>query len=1422
MAAIWARVLRVPSVAPDDDFFDLGGHSLLAVRLAAEMGELAGGRFPVVTIFRAPTLDATVAALREMISHAAPEAALAEEAPAEAIPHRQGDGAARPLSFAQQRLWFLDQLEPGTASYNVPVALRLVGPLRVDALRGAIDTVVARHEALRTSFVVSDGGPAQVVNEPAALDLPVTDLARLAGPDRESALARLLAEEAHRPFDLARDLLVRPSLYSLGPEEHVLLLMMHHIGADAWSLGVLYRELGTAYAALAGGAAPALPPLTTQYADFAAWQRDWLRGTRLEQHVTYWKEALAGAPAMLDLPTDHPRREERTWRGARVSARVSPEVAERLQGLGRRQGATLFMVLAAAFQAVLCRHSGQDDIVVGVPIAGRDRLDTQGLIGLFLNAFCLRTDLSGNPTFLDLVDRVRAAAVSAYAHQSLPFEKLVEELAPDRTLGRSPLFQVLFNLMEVEDNVLVLPGLAVSPVPIEFETLKYDLALSVSRRDGGLSAGLRYSSDLFTAATAERMLGHWMTLLEAVAAAPERRLLDLPLLGPAESRARAAQVARARPRLERSGFPRAALERSVGARFEEQARRHASRIAVRGRRHAWTYGELDRRANRLAHALVARGAAGGRVALLLGHDAPMMAGILGVLKAGCAYVPLDPFYPRERLVAVVADAQASTLVTESRHAPLAGELAPGGVEILDVDDPGPAARDDDPGVVVSPDALAYLLYTSGSTGRPKGVMQTHRNLLHHIRVYTDNLGLTPDDRLTLFASYAFDAALMDIFGALLNGARLCPWSVREDGLVGAPAWLRDEEITVFHSTPTLYRHFVASLGDGDGFPSVRSVVMGGEEVLRTDVAAFARHFAPGAVFVNGLGPTESTLALQCFLDRDSELPAGRVPVGDPVEDTEVVLLDEEGRAAASGEITIASPHVALGYWRQPEQTAQAFRPDPTDPARRVYHTGDLGRLRADGTLEFLGRKDFQVKIRGFRIEPGEIEAQLRSERTLREAVVVPRAERPGEQRLVAYVVPMPGAVVTAADLRGALQERLPDYMVPATFVTLDALPLTPTGKIDRLALPAPPPVDGARDQGDGVPQDGLERDLAEIWAKVLGVSSVGRHDNFFELGGHSLLALRLFADIERLTGRSLPLATVFRAPTIAELAARLRAEVVEHTTSLVPLQPRGALPPLYCVHQHTGHLFCYRHLVAHLGPEQPAFGLAPPGLDGMETPIDRIEHLAAHYLGAIRARQARGPYHLLGYCFGGIVAFEMAHQLLAQGEDVALLAMIETAWRPPLTRAQRWALRTRRRFGYELDLVRRRRPLERPPFAAFRLGSLLLEVATRGLSRRVEPESPDEETTFVDAAIERVAKAHTAARQRYRPSVYPGRIVLFRSANLPARHFGDPCYGWDGLAKDGIEVEEIVSSTPTLVDEPTIQSVAARLGAHLAAARTSP
>ena len=346
--------------------------------------------------------------------------------------------------------------------------------------------------------------------------------------------------------------------------------------------------------------------------------------------------------------------------------------------------------------------------------------------------------------------------------------------------------------------------------------------------------------------------------------------------------------------------------------------------------------------------------------------------------------------------------------------------------------------------------------------------------------------------------------------------------------------------------------------------------------------------------------------------------------------------------------------------------------------------------------------------------------------------------------------------------------------------------------------------------------------MAEIWAKVLGVSSVGRHDNFFELGGHSLLALRLFADIERLTGRSLPLATVFRAPTIAELAARLRAEVVEHTTSLVPLQPRGVLPPLYCVHQHTGHLFCYRHLVAHLGPEQPAFGLAPPGLDGMETPIDRIEHLAAHYLGAIRARQARGPYHLLGYCFGGIVAFEMAHQLLAQGEEVALLAMIETAWRPPLTRAQRWALRTRRRLGYELDLVRRRRPLERPPFAAFRLGSLLLEVATRGLSRRVEPESPDEETTFVDAAIEQVAKAHTAARQRYRPSVYPGRIVLFRSANLPARHFGDPCYGWDGLAKDGIEVEEIVSSTPTLVDEPTIQSVAARLGAHLAAARTSP
>lgn len=1068
------------------------------------------------------------------------EAMLREEglefSPGRVIPRRK-EAEVAPLSFAQQRLWFLDCLEPGSPAYNIPRAIRMRGALDVAALERSLGEIVGRHESLRTTIATVDGHPVQRIAPVGRWSLRLPDLNGFSESEREAEVRRVAEEEVRRPFDLGRGPLFRANLLRIAPTDHLLLVTMHNIVSDGWSMGVFRREFRDLYAAYSAGRESTLGELPVQYGDFAAWQRAWLSGNVLERQLSYWREQLAGLP-VLELPTDRPRPPAQSFRGARHRWTLSSGLTEALKRLGHQQGCTLFMTLLAAFNTLLHRYSGQDDIVVGSPIAGRNHPDTEGLIGFFLNTLVLRTKLSGNPTFRELLDRVREVALGAYAHQDLPFEKLVEELQPERTRSHNPLFQVLLVLQNAPTPPAELRGLTLSPFEIDRGTARFDLTVNLGETPEGLSGFVEYCTDLFESVTVRRMLGHFRTLLEGIVADPDQRLSQLRLLTEEERRQWPGPSSRVRPAKSFAEFPREQIEQSIPERFDQQVSRHSSRIAVKTRGEEWTYERLSREADRVARAILkTRGRAPERVALLLEQDAPMVAAILGSLKARKTYVPLDVSYPVDRLSFMLRDSEVAAILTNDRNLSLANLLAGGRCSVVNLDRAGlpeaPVSQER-----IEPDDVAYILYTSGSTGRPKGVVQNHRNVLHFMRVYTNQLHIAADDRLTLLATYSFDAAVMDIFGALLNGAALCPWNIKEEGLSGLADWLLAEGITIFHAVPTVYRAFVGALDGRVAFPKVRLVVLGGEEVYRADADLYKRHFSDSCLFVNGLGPTESTVSLQFFLDRHTEISRSSVPVGRPVEDTEIVLLDGEGSPTElCGEIGIRSPYLALGYWRLPDQTSQSFLPDPEGGERRIFRTGDVGRLLPDGSIQFLGRKDSLIKIRGYRIEPGEIESALAQQPSVAESVVVAREDVPGDKRLVAYVVGkqgMPGS----RDLRGFLKEKLPDYMVPSAFVTLEALPWTPNGKVDRKALPAPegrPELEKAY----VAPRTPTEEVLAGIWAQVLGLDRVGVHYNFFELGGHSLLAMLVFARLQKAFPVPLPLRALFEKPTVAELSAAI-------------------------------------------------------------------------------------------------------------------------------------------------------------------------------------------------------------------------------------------------------------------------------------------
>jgi amino acid adenylation domain-containing protein len=1151
LAGIWAEVLGRDAVGAAEDFFALGGHSLLAMRVLLRVERSFGVDLPVRTIFEAPT----VAALARRVEAARQGGEVRDRMPLR--PAERGSEAA--LSFAQQRLWFVDQMEGAGAAYIVPREMRLHGRLDVMALRRALQEIVRRHEALRTVFRAREPEPVQVVLPPAPLDLPLHDLSGLPADDRDDALRVLVRDEVRRPFDLVAGPLFRAMLARLDGDEHALLWNMHHIVGDGWSLDVFHRELGALYDAFARGEPSPLAELPVQYADYALWQRAWLRGEVLERQLAWWKAHLAGAPTLLELPTDRPRSAVRTWRGARQPFNLDDGLRRRLEAVARGEGATLFMVLLAAWQVLLGKYAGTDDVVVGSPIAGRTRAETEGLIGFFVNTLALRADLSGDPRFGELVGRVREVTLGAYEHQELPFAKLVEELEVERSLGHSPLVQVMFALHNGPAEGLRLAGVETQAREVVLETAKFDLTLSLEAQQEGLEGRIAYSTELFDAATITRLGKHYRTLLEEIAANPGRRLSELSLLGEAERR----QVL---VDWNAAGAPPLPPDRCVHEHFEAQARLHPHAPAV-----SWTGGELtcaelDRRANRLAHALRARGVGPeARVGILLERGPELVVALLATLKAGGAYVPLDPAYPAERLRFMAADAGVELILTQTafwtRHADLAAQSPR--VLLLDEERADIERHPDDgaPASGVGPEHLAYVIYTSGSTGTPKGSMVPHRSIPGYLDRYADLPDDTPE-RWLQYSALAWDALTLELWSPLLRGGCCVLYPAGETG-VGVDTLgraIREGEVTSLWMTAALFNLVVDTAPET--LAPLRLLLVGGEQLSVPHVRR-AREMLPQLRLVNGYGPSECTVFSTIHpIERGRELAdVSSVPIGRPVGDRRCYVLDASLQpvpVGIPGELYVGGPAVARGYLGRPALTAERFVPDPFsgEIGVRLYRTGDRVRWLASGELEFLGRIDQQVKIRGFRIEPGEVEAALLALPDVAEAVVEVR-EDTGEKRLVGYVVPADAdapEVRMKEALREALLARLPEYMVPAAFVMLDALPLTSHGKVDRRALPAP--EWGGAGEGRLAPRTPVEELLAGIWAEVLGREAVGVEEDFFALGGHSLLAMRVLLRVERSFGVDLPVRAIFEAPTVAALARRIEAaRQGGEARERVPLRP---------------------------------------------------------------------------------------------------------------------------------------------------------------------------------------------------------------------------------------------------------------------------
>jgi amino acid adenylation domain-containing protein len=1352
----------------------------------------------------------------------------ASAVPRPAIETQSRDTNTFPLSFGQQRLWFVQGLAPDSYVYNIPHSLRFKGKLNVSAFEAALNEIVRRHEILRTTFIVREAQPIQVISAPQSFTLTVYDLSGLEPEVREAEALSVATSEARYVFDLENGPLFRTRLLRLADDDFVFLVCMHHIICDGWSLGVFYRELAALYTAFSQDQLSPLAELPLQYADFACWQRDTLQGEVLEQQLGYWRDQLNQSLAPLELPTDRPRPSVQTFVGATESKVLPKYMTRALEEISRQAGTTMFMTMLAAFQTQLYLYTNRRDIVVGTATASRTRVEIEELMGFFTNTLVMRTDFSGNPSFQEVLAQVRENSLGAMAHQDLPFEKIVEELEPKHDLSYSPLFQVGF-LYEAQSQPFTLPGLRVEAFDVDEGAAKWDLSLALTDNSQGISAYLEYNTDLFDAATIQRMLGHFEQLLEQIIKNPEVKLSELCLLTEAEWNRLVVQY-----NATRQEFPYEVCFHNL---FEQQVERSPDALALCCGSEELSYAQLNAKANQLAHQLIAAGVGPEkRVALCLERSPMMVIALLAVNKAGGAYVPLNEHWPPNRIQFILDDAEVCAVLTqESLH-----HLMPGDAKfpIWSLDTEWPAISNNSvetPPPRAHHDNLIYVYYTSGSTGIPKGVTMSHRSLVNYATLIPESYNLRPGGRTLVHSPFSFDLTLTGLLPPLMVGAAVelvNPGNELEG--VGVPLSSSGQRYSLIKITPSHLQVLSNWLGERGKCGNVDALIIGGEacpgEVLR-----YWQEQEQPTRMIDEYGPTETVVGCSIFEVPRSERYTAIVPIGRPISNMQMYVLDEAMRvlpAGVIGEIYIGGEGVARGYLGMPGLTAERFVPDPfgTQPGKRLYRSGDVGRMQVNGEMEYLGRTDEQVKIRGFRIELGEIESVLRQHEAVKESSVVVQGTG-GDKRLVGYVVLSETIAeelkeATREDIREYLKRELPEYMVPVDVMVLDRMPLTSNGKVDRKALPLPAQMQLGSSGSYVPPANEFEKELVKFWEELLNVRPIGVTDNFFQRGGHSLLVVRLLAQVEQIYRREITISSFFRRPTIRDLIEMVDQGDVAEVEALVCLQRGAWRSPFFVVHALGGDVGYFSTLAGYMGDDQPFYGLQGTYPADLKEFIS-IEDIARNYVEEIVAVHP-GPYHLGGYSFGSPVAFEMATQLKRQGKEVGVLALLEGG-SPYNIKHVDADVRLMTIAGLARDIARMSNVKFDLPHSLVKelMKTMSLDEGIEFIVQKLRKDNLLSERIgipwmrrFIHGSMLRMESI-----KQYSPEPYDGVITLFRAElNEPETvkawsELGvdllSPPLGWDRLSTKPLAIENVPGYHVTMVEEPHARVVGAKLRAAI-------
>ncbi|MFI5343201.1 MAG: amino acid adenylation domain-containing protein [Chlamydiales bacterium] len=1257
LAEIWQHILHLYQVGIYDNFFELGGHSLLATQMIVRAQKILNVELPIQQLFKTPTI-AELSRFLEQVD----QKALIPLAPVKRPDHI-------PLSFAQQRLWFLDRLEPGSSFYNISMAICLEGELSVIALKRAFQALLQRHEILRTTFKEENGIAYQHISQSANFKLICVDICSFAQEEKDSRLNEKLNQFAASLFDLVQGPLWRVQLIKMGQTKHILALNMHHSISDGWSMGILMNELGILYhAALEGLKGTALqkrlPPLSIQYADYSLWQREYLKeeANEAQAQMHYWMETLQGAPDLISLPLDYPRPVIQSYQGRCIPFKISKELLDALKALSHKQGTTLFMSLLSAFYLLLYRYTGQSDLVVGTPIANRQREEIEGLIGFFVNTLALRATLHDQMNFNDLLEQVKNTTLQGYVHQDIPFERLVESLSLSRSLSHSPLFQVMFVFQNNAQQDLVLKDLNIASIPIDMTTSKFDLTLSLEETPTGIEGSVEYASDLFKVSTINRLIEHFVQLLKGVISNPEQSIQTYEILTVAEKRKILVEWNDTA-----HDYPR---DKTIQQLFEEQVEKTPDNIAIMYEEQQLTYRELNARANQLAHYLRTQGVEPETlVAIACERSLEMIIGIMGILKAGGAYVPMDPTYPKDRLEYMLEDTKTPILLIQSwlkKQLPQTNAIT---IELDHLDELVKESPVTNPGQLAKPDHLAYVIYTSGSTGQPKGVMTENRGLINYILWCKNRYPRAESRGSILHSSIVFDMTVTTLFYPLTSGDYIRLISQKYDPESLLEAFKNGDVFSFIKLTPLhlklIENHSNTALNKG----FARFFIIGGEELKGDQISFWQKHKKQILLF-NEYGPTETTVASAIYQIAENDYSLPSISIGKPIWNTSLYILDHSLQPipiGVIGELYIGGEGLARGYLNRPELTKERFIENPfaTDEDKRrernlrLYRTGDLCRYLEDGNIEYVGRIDHQVKIRGFRIELGEIEACLRSHPSVQETVVLAREDEPSNQRLVAYYVTKPDTHIEVSTLHDYLKTQLPHYMIPSFFISLETMPLTPNGKLDRKALPAP--EGGEIHRGYVAPRTPTEQTLVEIWQTVLHIDRISIHDNFFELGGHSLLAVQVTSKIEQLLSAMFPLYDFFMHPTIEQCATYLNSYNAKKWSPLVTFQSEGKATPIFCVHPSGGDVNGYIHLANILkNHDHPFYAFKSRGFSPQKNPHANVPEMAEYYLSEVLKIQPKGPYYLGGWSFGGLVAIEMAQQLKSLGHPIGNVILFDT------------------------------------------------------------------------------------------------------------------------------------------------------------------